>query len=360
MHTMTSLLPLLLLLLVLSQSTNPVSANPGRLDHLYRAVHIHDLSSVLGILNFRHDHDSVELNRVDSQGRTHFHICGLDPQSKSKPVIDITCARILSALLAAKGGANPSRGCHEGWRPLDVYASLGLPETVAALLDDSRVDVNAVSRKGKGKGRTALIWASINGNAVCVDVLLQAGADPNLGGLEGEQGEALLLAVRNQVMKKVALDRKVDTIGDSNEGEKSDAEESLYKFEALLDSGKLVDSATVGAESPSSGTCNIDVSSTNFDDTVNYGCEPGKEYLIVISHLLAAGADVNVLGKSGGGKTPIMLAAMAGDLEVVEMLLNTGRVDLQVVDEAGFGAISYARSEEIRNKLIDYLTKSIK
>ena len=72
----------------------------------------------------------------------------------------------------------------------------------------------------------------------------------------------------------------------------------------------------------------------------------------IINLLLESGADVN--SSDGKGKTSIMLAATSGHLELVKKLLQFD-VDLQTVDNAGFGSITYAKTDEIRNLLIDKL-----
>ncbi|GMI41752.1 hypothetical protein TeGR_g12193, partial [Tetraparma gracilis] len=90
---------------------------------------------------------------------------------------------------------------------------------------------------------------------------------------------------------------------------------------------------------------------------VDFGCEPGKEYMAVVELLLDAGADVNMVDMTG--KTVIMLAAAAGHKGLVSALLETGKVDLQLVDKEGLGAITYAKSDAVRDLLVDYLVKTV-
>ena len=135
--------------------------------------------------------------RRDEIGRSPLHFCGLDPQSKSKPQIDVDCARIISMLVEA--GFDPNAKCKSGWSPLDTYATLGLPETVSIIANYPAVDLNSADEKF---GKTALMRSAINGNLFTTQVLLETGrCDVNLEAKDG--GNALYFAVRNEVMSKL-------------------------------------------------------------------------------------------------------------------------------------------------------------
>lgn len=99
----------------------------------------------------------LDLRRRDELGRSPLHICGLDPQSKSKPAVDVDCARISNMLVEVGFPVNDR--CNAGWSALDTYATLGLPETVNVLLDLGA----SVDAADKEFGRTALMKSAING-----------------------------------------------------------------------------------------------------------------------------------------------------------------------------------------------------
>jgi ankyrin repeat protein len=77
--------------------------------------------------------------------------------------------------LLLKAGANPSLAHPDGETPVMAASRAGSVPAVRLLLD-RKVDVNASERV---KNTTALMWASAEGHAEVVDVLLKAGADPN-------------------------------------------------------------------------------------------------------------------------------------------------------------------------------------
>ena len=77
--------------------------------------------------------------------------------------------------LLLRAGANPSRAHPEGETPLMAAARSGSVPAVRLLLARG-VDVNAAETFQK---TTALMWAAAEGHIDVVDVLIEAGADPN-------------------------------------------------------------------------------------------------------------------------------------------------------------------------------------
>lgn len=80
--------------------------------------------------------------------------------------------------LLLKAGADPARAHPEGETPLMAAARAGSVPAVRLLLARA-VDVNAAESVQK---TTALMWASAEGHHEVVDLLLEAGADPNRQG----------------------------------------------------------------------------------------------------------------------------------------------------------------------------------
>ncbi|GMI01674.1 hypothetical protein TrST_g10379 [Triparma strigata] len=303
-------------------------------DRLSEAVHIHDVNMVISLINAYRDDVSImgvptlSLTRTDEIGRSPLHFCGLDPQTKSKPVVDVDCARIVNMLLEV--GFEPNKKCNMGWSPLDTYATLGLPETVHVLATNKGTDLNAVDEK---HGKTALIRANINGNYVSSKVLLEAGGDVNIEVKGG--GNGLFWTVRNEVMRKISE-------GGEGGGGGEVGELDEYTEELVVDFNDILEEGLEGSKMNYDEQCSADRKS-NKDKAVDLGCEPGKEYMKIIKLLLSQ-EDINVNSQDENGKTAL-----------VELLLETNKVNLQLVDKDGFGSITYARTEQIRNMIIEML-----
>jgi ankyrin repeat protein len=309
-------------------------------DRLSEAVHIHDVSMVQRLLHSHYEGvisstPPVDLRRRDEIGRTPLHLCGLDAQTKSKPTVDVDCARIVSMLKEV--GYEIDARCSGGWRPLDTYAALGMPETVNVLLEGGA----EVDGRDGGHGRTALMLAAINGNFVVAQLMVEKGADVNIRA-EGGTMEALGYAVRNEVMRMINVGKGGG--GGGQEGGEDDGEIDLME---LLER-EVGEGGGVGDEQ-----CGADREKNDKDTTVDLGCEPGKEYMRIAALLLEEGADVNVQDKNG--RTPLMVAAMAGHKELVRMMVGTGRADLGIVDKDGFGSITYAKTQEIREIIVEIM-----
>jgi ankyrin repeat protein len=95
---------------------------------------------------------------------------GITPLLQASRVGD---AAMIDLLLRA--GANPARGHPEGETPLMAASRSGSVPAVRLLLARA-VDVNAAEAFQK---TTALMWAAAEGHTGVVDLLLEAGADPN-------------------------------------------------------------------------------------------------------------------------------------------------------------------------------------
>tara|TARA_B110000305_G_scaffold235271_1_gene294644 strand:+ start:451 stop:1344 length:894 start_codon:yes stop_codon:yes gene_type:complete len=276
-------------------------------------VTVHDFSTVLGLLDFHKDSDpedetissnlgpKINLKRLDTLGRSHLHVCALDAQTSSKPIIDVTCARIIKLLLDT-GSYDVNHQDLSGWTSLDYYSALGLPETVHMLASNEQVRINSVDFE---YGRTALMRACINGNANVVGVLLESGADVNIASAKKSGGNsALHLAVRNHVMKRVVKQ---------------------------VENGGQCEWSTAGG--------------------ADYGCEPGKEYRKIVRMLLDYEKTNLNLGNLNG-TTPLMIAVQADDEEMVDLFLGVGeRLDIEAKDIDDLGYMSYARSMEVKEKI---------
>lgn len=129
----------------------------------------------------------VHINAEDSDGNTAlFWACWSDDPRRLS---------IIEYLL--EQGANVNCRSHNGTRPLHIGASRGDPTLLSLLLRQEDIDVNAL---GPGD-KTPLIMAI--GNESMVKMLLEKGADPNVGP-KGD-GSALLGAIRGNSPEVVTL-----------------------------------------------------------------------------------------------------------------------------------------------------------
>ncbi|KAH8200508.1 hypothetical protein TruAng_005338 [Truncatella angustata] len=149
----------------------------------------------------------------------------------------------------------------DGWA-LQTAATEGHVDVVKELLSRD-ANVNARTSNPGFPQQTALQGACELGRAEIVDILLEHGADPNLGG--GEDAYPIITAARNGQAEIIAVARKVA---------------SLEPLQQLLDAGAEIDATDNNGD-----TALIAAASVNDDEFVNF--------------LLAKGADVMHKNKDG-------------------------------------------------------------
>jgi ankyrin repeat protein len=260
-----------------------------------------------------------------------------------------------------------------GYGPLHSAALNGATNIVKELLRRSCINVQWRGRDGW----TALAEAARHGHEEIVELLLDHGADPNIGG-ENDMRTPLHLAAGNGNAKivKLLLDKgKANTEITSNEGYTAliNAAEMarLQVVEVLIEHGADANRTEVGKElwSPlkfatrSGGKVAKDlirVLVLKGKADVNY--QPGKigttalleavhsHHLDLVSELLKLGADANLTDSNPNPKydkypccPPICLAAKAAPLnEIVDylrILVEEGKADVNAVRKGGFTAL---------------------
>lgn len=274
-------------------------------------------------------------------------------------------AAIVKALLDA--GADPKTlTTDDGETVLMTAARAGNPEAVKALLDRG-ADVNAIE---KYKGQTALMWAAAEGHAEVAKLLIAAGADwkvqsyphetklPRLsaassvtpmprGGMTAmsfaaRQGDIPTL----QAMIEGGLD--IDSVDVDNASPLIFALMNKHYTAAkfLIDRGADVNLADVKGRAALYAA--IDIRNEDYSALPNRKNEDPLPTIDIVKAILDKGADVNAAlkerlpGRSGMdlgdttlgiGATPLMRAARAGDIEVVNLLLAKGAdMNLQTRD----------------------------
>lgn len=145
------------------------------------------------------------------------------------------------------------------------------------------------------EGRTALIWAAVNGHAAAVKVLLNTGADVN--------------AIDNIGMTSL--------MGAASGG-KSDVVRTLLEKDA-----------------------NVNSSSRDGMTALMLASSEGHKEIINI--LIDRGATINAINRDG--RTALILAASNGHAEVVKALLEKG-VDIDIRDNGGLTALMWAETNK--------------
>ncbi|MBF0471347.1 MAG: ankyrin repeat domain-containing protein [Gammaproteobacteria bacterium] len=159
-----------------------------------------------------------------------------------------------------------------------------------------------------GKGRTGVMVAVARGEPTRLQLLLEAGADPDLR--QGESGEtALIQALRRGEKDLVRL-----LLGAGADPERVDghgqtplqiaaAEGKRALVQLLLQRGAAVDGTGAGDETP-----------------LFIAVQRG--YLELAQQLIRAGADIEL--RNGSGRTPLSYAAERGEYRLVKGLLELG------------------------------------
>ena len=81
---------------------------------------------------------------------------------------------------------------------------------------------------------------------------------------------------------------------------------------------------------------------------IHYACGvDGADAIVLVNMLLDAGAFVDVA--DGEGKSPLMVAALAGAEAMVTLLLQRGRAYIQLEDNAGVTAVEMAAKRRIKS-----------
>jgi ankyrin repeat protein len=275
----------------------------------------------------------AQLDVRDEKGRT-----ALEHAGNHRPVVEL--------LSGAKRGN------------LAVAAMMGDTAEVQRFLKKG-ADVNAKDRHGQ----TALISAVELSRLEVVKLLLDEGADVNLG------KPLMYAADRGDVgIARLLLDRGADVNPKSPFGTaltKACEKDHLATASLLLDRGAEANAKDQNGETPLMKAC-----ARGYMETAGLLLDRGAEvnakdrfghtplikaakagHLHVVRFLLEKGADINV--KNESGETPLMAAAGLGEFDIVELLLNKG-AQLSAKDGESRTALEHAAGGNHR-RVVDFL-----
>lgn len=160
-----------------------------------------------------------------------------------------------------------------------------------------------------------LVCAVEEGHTLCVQALLEAGAEPNFIGLDGTPIRYAVSAGRLD-MCRMLIEKGADLHHPKidppilmyaiNSPRMENAETRLEIVRLLLNHGAKLDVADEDGETPLYRAC----------------CSGDKEIMPLVSYLLGRGVDVN--GRSSNGETALHLAVRQRNEELVKLLIEKG------------------------------------
>jgi ankyrin repeat protein len=208
-------------------------------------------------------------------------------------------------------GCDPDSFDSDNQTPL-LWAARNGHEAVAGLLADSNASLEV---RDKEQGATSLIWAARNGHEEVVRLLLEKGSELNardrlertplsLAAYNKHASIIQLLLQRGGVIHPNDEAGKVKLLATRLEHHK--VIEMLFEHEKRL---------------PSTGS--------GRNETIPYTAESSSE--LTMQRLLKADDNINEVDQHG--QTLLSRAARMGDVQIVEMLIKTGKADINAMDQ---------------------------
>ncbi len=245
----------------------------------------------------------------------------LAPADSSMPIFWAAHAGNLDAIKWLIGnGISANAKEHDGWTPLHNAARQGHIEVVKYLLDNG-ADYNAVSEDG-----TSPFIVAVQGNSLeLAKLFLEQGADVNATDQHGDTPLHLAIFGQNTELIKILLGHGADVNSLNNNGTtalfNTTYQGNTEAATLLIDGGADVNTCNQNKFSP-------------LDNAIIQG------HTDAVKLLLDNNADPNLVDTIYG-QTGLHLAAIRGNAEVAEMLLNK-KTKVNAKDKNGFTPLYYA------------------
>ena len=254
---------------------------------------------------------------------------------------------MFSACVLCAGAALPDNGANE--KLLNALRDADL-QAASALLSGG-ADANAKD----DDGLTALMYAAMYAGADCVKLLLAQGADPKAK--SKSDVTALMLAIGHADKVKLLLAKGAEVNAKSKQGHTaltiaagraSGSEESAEVVRILLDNGADLTAGNILGAAARSGDIKVArlllERGADPNDRNNIGGPPPMSTKRASERQRTGGAPFMppLLGAFGNtGATPLMYAALAGNTEVIKLLLGKG-ADVNARDSGDGAALILA------------------
>ena len=195
----------------------------------------------------------------------------------------------------------------DGATSLGIASQLGYPETVRVLLDYG-ADANMLAW-AEGIGQTALMLACYYQRTVCVDLLLDGGADPNLcDSANSPLSAACYTTGHDQPMDPTILEKLLSA------GAKPNTQTGQYGNTALMVAASQ--GYDKGVQVLLKASADVNIQNSDGFTALHYAAYQGR--LGICKMLLASGARASLTASDGN--TPLDDAQSKGHHEVCELL----------------------------------------
>ena len=316
----------------------------------------------------------AHLNKQDNLGRTAlFLACKYRQQEMVKILLE--------------SAANPRITCTEGKSSLHVAVEGGCSKKIIRALIKHGVNVNATNVHGV----TALMTACVKGNIETINILLSAGADPNIADSRGEtcihhvafannSKEAVQAIINHGAYINATNKENITAIMIACQMGYTDTMNVLLSAGADLNIADntgatwICHAAIGGNKETLQAVINLgaDVNTTNNNSKTVLMIACQKGHIDAMNVLLHAGADINSADNTGAtwihsavigdsketlqaiinlgadvdttnkhGVTALMIACSKGNIDIINILLNAG-ADHNITDTTGASWIHYA------------------
>jgi ankyrin repeat protein len=388
---------------LIQKGADPNIADQNGITPLHLAAfHAKEIETISLIL----ENEQVDINSRSNTGWTALH-----------NAIQAQNVEIATCLLEKK--ADPTVRAENGITPLHMAAQhLTDTDILNLLLESGKVDINETTELGI----TALHWAAMESNKATVEFLLSKGANPNVTTkygrtplhvaawyakemdivelllnhpdvnvnlMDDDGRNALHYSMDNKqgvgkaivnLLKETTVLRKAEGRNHEPENIAALVNSSMETIRLLIKNGQDIIEKTWGENGANAlhlaaanektadlidailETVKFDINGVDINGRtpLHYAMKRPDPVLINARRLIEMGADPSVPDKNG--VTPLHMAARnAKSMDLIELLLNTKKLDVTDCDDNGLTACDYARYNKhgLGDTIVDRLTKHL-